>query len=244
MNPTTSDEIQEPRRPHWNYLDLAFFVGAVVPALSLAFLLVQGVMVFVPKQAAVKSSQALIFQGVAVTFLLGALYFVVAWRYGAPFWRSLGWRLPIPHAALLLAAGPVMAIGLGALGVALKMGGQPSEIDEMITGRTSLLIWAFYGVAVAPVFEELVFRGFLYPLFARNLGPWGGIICTALPFGLLHGAQNHWAWQSVLLISVAGGIFGFVRYKTHSTAASFLLHAAYNAAEFGLFGIAHWGEFR
>ncbi len=61
-----------------------------------------------------------------------------------------------------------------------------------------------FGVVLAPIFEEMLFRGFLLPLLARSLGPWLGILLTAVPFALLHGAQNHWAWQPIVLIGMAG----------------------------------------
>jgi membrane protease YdiL (CAAX protease family) len=90
------------------------------------------------------------------------------------------------------------------------------------------------------MFEEILFRGVLLPLLARSLGAWPGILLTALPFALLHGPQNTWAWQQVVLIGVAGAIFGWVRYRTGATSASFLLHAAYNATGFLGFAIARW----
>jgi membrane protease YdiL (CAAX protease family) len=86
----------------------------------------------------------------------------------------------------------------------------------------------------------MLFRGFLLPLLVRSIGPWLGIILTAVPFALLHGAQNHWAWQPVLLIGIAGIAFGYVRYKTGSTTAAFLMHAAYNATGFLGYTLTHW----
>ncbi len=79
-----------------------------------------------------------------------------------------------------------------------------------------------------PAWEELLFRGFLFPLLARSLGPWPGIIVTAIPFALLHGAQAQWTWQNLVVIGLAGVTFGFVRYKTGSTIASAMVHAGYN----------------
>jgi membrane protease YdiL (CAAX protease family) len=65
-------------------------------------------------------------------------------------------------------------------------------------------------------------------LLAKSLGAAGGILLTALPFALLHGAQNQWAWQQITLIGFAGVAFGYTRYKTGSTAASTLLHCGFN----------------
>jgi hypothetical protein len=98
-----------------------------------------------------------------------------------------------------------------------------------------------FGVLLAPIFEETLFRGFLLPLLARSVGPQLGIFFTADPFALLHGAQNRWAWQPVVLIGLAGVVFGYVRYKTGSTTAAFLMHSAYNAMGFVGYTLTHWG---
>ena len=173
-------------------------------------------------------------------FLVGALYLVIVWRYHEPFLPSLGWTFPIPHALLVLAAGPVLTIALSALGVLLRAPLDSSQIEVLIKSRASLAAIILFGVVLAPIFEEMLFRGFLLPLLVRSVGPWPGIVLTAVPFALLHGAQNHWAWQPVLLIGIAGIAFGYVRYKTGSTTAAFLMHSAYNATGFLGYTLTHW----
>ncbi len=173
-------------------------------------------------------------------FLVGALYLVIAWRYGEPFLTSLGWTFPIPKAFLVLAAGPVLAIALSALGVFLRAPLDSSQIEVLIKSRASLAAIILFGVVLAPIVEEMLFRGFLLPLLVRSMGPWLGILLTAVPFALLHGTQNHWAWQPVVLIGIAGIAFGYVRYKTGSTTAAFLMHSAYNAMGFLGYTLTHW----
>jgi len=174
-------------------------------------------------------------------FLLSALYLVIAWRYGEPFWSALGWNFPVPRAGLLLAAGPALTISLSALGVLLRVPSDGSQIESLINSRASLAVVILFGVLLAPIFEETLFRGFLLPLLARSAGPQLGILLTAVPFALLHGAQNRWAWQPVVLIGLAGMVFGYVRYKTGSTTAAFLMHSAYNAMGFVGYTLTHWG---
>ena len=158
----------------------------------------------------------------------------------SPFWSALGWTFPIPYAWLLLVAGPVLTIALSVLGVLLRAPSDSSQIEVLIKSRASLAAVMLFGVLLAPIFEEMLFRGFLFPLLARSVGPWLGILLTAVPFALLHGAQNHWAWQPVVLIGVAGVVFGYVRYKTGSTTAAFLMHSAYNATGFLGYTLTHW----
>jgi membrane protease YdiL (CAAX protease family) len=101
-------------------------------------------------------------------------------------------------------------------------------------------------VLVAPFFEETIFRGYLYPLFATKFsgfakrfgvdpaqairfGMTAAILLTGLLFGLLHGAQLGWTWGLVSLLIVVGVIFTFVRAHTGTVLASFLLHLGYNS---------------
>jgi membrane protease YdiL (CAAX protease family) len=184
--------------------------------------------------------RTLVFQSFMYVFLVGALYLVIVWRYHEPFWTSLGWTFPIPNAFLPLAVGPALAVALSALGVLLRAPMDGSQIEILIKSRASLAAIILFGVVLAPIFEEMLFRGFLLPLLVRSMGPWLGIFLTAVPFALLHGAQNHWAWQPVLLIGIAGIAFGYVRYKTGSTTAAFLMHSAYNATGFLGYTLTHW----
>ena len=184
--------------------------------------------------------RTLVFQSFMYVFLVGALYLVVAWRYGEPFLPSLGWTFPIPNAFFVLVAGPALTIALSALGVLLRAPLDSSQIEVLIKSRASLAAIILFGVVLAPIFEEMLFRGFLLPLLVRSMGPSLGILLTAVPFALLHGAQNHWAWQPVLLIGIAGIAFGYVRYKMGSTTAAFLMHSAYNATGFLGYTLTHW----
>ena len=231
----------ERRAPIWGYQDLALFLSAILPSLALAGVLLRVSRMVAPSLFFSDAARTLVFQSFMYVFLVGALYLVIAWRYGEPFLGALGWTFPIPHAFLLLVAGPALTITLSGIGVILHAPTDSSQIELLIKSRASLAAVMLFGVVLAPIFEEMVFRGFLLPLLARSVGAWPGIVLTAVPFGLLHGAQNHWAWQPVVLIGVAGIAFGYVRYKTGSTTAAFLMHSAYNAMGFLGYALTHWG---
>ena len=230
----------ERRAPIWGYRDLALFLSAVLPSLALAALFLRTTRMVAPAFFGSDAVRTLVFQSFMYVFLVGALYLVIAWRYGEPFLTSLGWTFPIPHAFFVLTGGPALTIALSALGVLLRAPLDSSQIEVLIKSRASLAAIILFGVVLAPIFEEMLFRGFLLPLLVRSMGPWLGIVLTAVPFALLHGAQNHWAWQPVLLIGIAGIAFGYVRYKTGSTTAAFLMHSAYNATGFLGYTLTHW----
>jgi membrane protease YdiL (CAAX protease family) len=216
----------EPREyPFWTYEDLGLFVGSVIPV----FLLALGIVRVIPMPKGAVG--AMLYQSLIYALLLAVLYVVVAWRYARPFWRSLRWttfRLPF----LCAAGGPALAIASSTLGVILKAPPIPSPIEDLISDRRSLFVMMLFLTVFGPVFEELVFRGFLFPLLARSVGPWPGILLAAAPFALVHGSQYHWSWQHLTVVGLAGAVFGFVRYKSGSTAAATLVHTGYNATLF------------
>lgn len=214
--------------PFWTYEDLGLFIGSIIPVFLLSMLIVQ----FVPLPGG--AVRAMAYQSLIYALLLGVLYLLVAWRYEQPFWRSLGWtvfRLPF----LCAAVGPVLAITTSTLGVLMKAPPDPSPIEDLISDRRSLFVMMLFLTVFGPVFEELVFRGFLFPLLARSLGPWPGILLAGTLFALVHGSEYHWHWQHLTLVALAGTVFGFLRYKTGSTAAATLAHTGYNATLFVVF---------
>ncbi len=119
-------------------------------------------------------------------------------------------------------------------------------IQELFKSRTGAMLLMTMAVLVAPLVEETIFRGYLYPLFASKFsglaevfgadsagalrfGTALGIIITGILFGLMHGAQLGWTWELVGLLSLVGVIFTFARAWTGTVFASFLLHLGYNS---------------
>jgi membrane protease YdiL (CAAX protease family) len=81
-------------------------------------------------------------------------------------------------------------------------------------------------VVVAPVTEELFFRGFLHRGWAPSwLGVSGTIVVTALLWALLHQQYNV---LGILFIFVMGLIFGWMRQRSGSTLLPMALHTANN----------------
>jgi uncharacterized protein len=213
----------------WSYEDLALLLAAILPSILIASFLTRF------SGASSKGAQTLLFQSAIFGLLLTVLYLLVSLRYRQPFWRSMGWSWPVRGAWWCAAAGPALAFVIPALGVALRAPEVPDPIKDLITGRASLAIVMLFVVVLGPIYEELFFRGFLYPLLAKSFGAPSGILLSALPFALLHGSQYQWAWQQIALVGLAGAAFGYVRYRTGSTAASTILHGCFNGTQFVAF---------
>lgn len=82
----------------------------------------------------------------------------------------------------------------------------------------------FSVVFVAPLTEELLFRGALLPILTQRLGFRAGLGVSALLFGLFHVHPF-----AILYATLAGLVLGAVAHRSRSILPSFTLHAGFNA---------------
>jgi membrane protease YdiL (CAAX protease family) len=223
------------RVPFWDYKDLALFTALAVPSLGVAFLLVQAVFLMTGYRPEGKAVPVLAGQFLGYTFWFLSLYGLLKLRYDRPFWKSLGWVAPGRALWPSLVCGPVVALSVGALGVALRTPEIEMPIKELLSDPASIALVGVFAVTLGPMCEELAFRGFLLPLVARSLGPAMGVVISALPFAILHGPQYSWSWRHVLLITLASCAFGWMRLRSGSTLAAALMHAGYNLTFFSAY---------
>jgi membrane protease YdiL (CAAX protease family) len=219
--------VQE-REPFWGYADLAMFLGLTLPCLAAGWALVKAILWVFRIHPAVKVAELLADQLVFYVLLFFALSAILRLQYGRPFWRSLGWvdtRLP---AMTIVVLGVLTAVAVALASVLLRTPEAPNPMTEMMRDTRALIPMGIFGVTIAPLFEELAFRGFLQPLLVRSLGVLAGIFVSAAAFGILHFQEYGNSWRHAVVISLAGAAFGCMRYVTRSTKASVIMHAAYN----------------
>lgn len=163
------------------------------------------------------------------------LYITLSVLRGHSFWRCLGWRKiksqnpEQPRNPLVyFFTGSGLSLFVALLTLRMK---EPDNIpmEELFKHRQTALLFVAMAVLVAPLVEETLFRGYLYPLFARSFGVTPAIVLTGVLFGMMHGAQLGWTWSLVSLLILVGIIFTLVRARTGSVFASFLMHLGYNS---------------
>jgi hypothetical protein len=162
---------------------------------------------------------------------------------GLPFWRTVRWRWTsgIPGYVVL---GFLLSIFVAFANSVLPIP-KSLPIEKYFADTLGVWMLAIFGVTVAPLMEEMFFRGFLYPVLARPLGSGWSVMITALGFALLHSPQLGGAWAPLLLLYVVGIVLTFVRVRTGSVVPGFFLHAAYNLTIFTemYFQTAHFHNF-
>jgi CAAX protease family protein len=81
-------------------------------------------------------------------------------------------------------------------------------------------------VIMAPLFEELFFRGFLYAGWSQSrLGVNATIVLTSVLWSVQH---VQYSWYGILQIFVMGIVLGWLRKKTGSIYPPLLMHAVWN----------------
>lgn len=82
--------------------------------------------------------------------------------------------------------------------------------------------WFFLAVAVvAPIHEELIFRGYAFSGWVEKLGVWGAILIPAVLFTICH---VQYGWVGLVYVFVMGVALGFLRWKTGSIYPCIALH--------------------
>jgi hypothetical protein len=225
----TNTEREDSNQPFWRWSDLAIFAGLAIPALVGGAAVAQLLGLASPALKDVRTWTSMLF---FYLFWFSGLYVILKTRYNRPFWESLGWVFPSRGLMASLLGGPVVALTVGALGMLLKTPQRDMPILRLLDGPVGIALFGLFSVVLGPATEELAFRGFLMPLAIRSLGVAPGIVLSALPFAVLHGPEYAWTWQYVVLIGLAGALFGAVRYYTRSTLASAAMHSTYNLTFF------------
>jgi membrane protease YdiL (CAAX protease family) len=223
---------QPEKQPFWGYQDLLAFLAAAVPALLVAALIAKLLFNAFALRGQGKAPELLAAQFLGYLFWFVFLYLLLRLKYGRPFWQSLGWVRASERFWRWAGWGALLAIAVSIAGSLLRTPDLDMPMKHLLSDRMSVLLIGVAAATVGPVCEEVAFRGFLMPLMVRSMGAPLGIVLSALPFALLHGPQYAWSWRHIVLITVAGVAFGYVRYRSGSTAAAAIVHAAYNTTFF------------
>jgi uncharacterized protein len=142
------------------------------------------------------------------------------WQFGlrpTRFWRGVGWALLGMVAFYISAAIWVAVIGEPEQSTAEDIGADESNVALYLAGV--LFIW------VAPIVEEVFFRGFFYGSLRTKLPTiWAALICGVV-FGAIHFGSGV---SAVPILMVLGVIFCLVRERTGSLYPCIGMHALNN----------------
>jgi membrane protease YdiL (CAAX protease family) len=168
----------------------------------------------------------------ATTGVCGALVvLIIQLRRGARLadylaWRWIGWR-----AARFWFAASLVLVGVAeGVNYLADRPAVPDFLRLAYETAGSLPLLALAVVVAAPLFEELLFRGFLYAgLAGSRLRPAGAIVVSAFIWTVIHTQYDFFDLTQVFI----GGLFlGWARARTGSVLLPFATHALWNAVAF------------
>lgn len=163
------------------------------------------------------------------------LYFMVCVVRGLRFGPGLAVRKLPPGLV------PGILVGGGLLAIAIQFSNvlvpppHTLPIDKLFTTRAAAFLIVSVSILVAPVVEELVFRGYIYTLLERLWGMTPAVLASGLLFGAIHFPQLWPGYFQMLLLCFVGIVLSYTRARTGTVIASMLLHFAYNGVISALF---------
>lgn len=219
----------------WTWWDLFVVIGFTFGGLIVGGLITGGAYVFLDLPLAEESLPVPLF------FILGSVIYLalivgIYWRtvrHHQISWSSLGvhgsslqWLLAVP-VLFVLQMSAAAAVNL--LLVAPFVGGEFENPQiEALSGGNPLtfvdFVLLFILVAVlAPIAEELFFRGMLYPLLRKRFSLWPAIMIDSIVFAVVH-----FLLVLVPALFVIGLFLTWLRAQSQSVLPSIFLHMLQN----------------
>ena len=92
-------------------------------------------------------------------------------------------------------------------------------------GEKLKIMMVIVAAGIVPIFEEMLFRGFLQSTLRSATGPWTAIIVTSVFFALVHW-PNYTHMPALFLLSCG---FGYAYERSGSLFRPILMHALFNS---------------
>ena len=238
-----------------------FFLLLTVLAFGLAETAILMLAHGAPVEATLKDQRLQLFANVGTYVVaLGIAYFAMPVFWNRPFLVGLQWNADKARWWLGIVG---LVAGFAAQGVTVFIP-HTKELPIEAIFHNPALIWflAVFGVVIGPLFEEIMFRGFLLPAIAiavdwvriprggddlgslENLIEWRSSpaysnaalvissLITSALFAMIHGPQLGFTLPALALLMCVSLGLCFVRIKFSSVAASALVHGSYNLSVF------------
>lgn len=215
---------------HWPDI---FAVGILVGFYYLMFLL----QAYMPAQSEeVEITAPVLIFNIGLQIFLAAMVLVcVVTRINPVSWLGIKWRdwpwvvliAPATVAAMWACFAGLYVVGYQAFieSLGVEMVQDTVELFQKTEDIGVLILMAFTAVIIAPLCEEVVFRGYLYPVLKKFNGPWIGALVSALIFSAAHSSM-----AALLPLFIFGVLLVYLYEWTGSIWAPIAAHFLFNAA--------------
>ena len=158
-----------------------------------------------------------------------ALVWAIVTKFGKrPFWDALGWSWS-PRIGFWASAG--IALGLFGLGLLIFQifGDQETALTRILNSSTAArYAVVLMAILTAPLVEEVVYRGVLYPALQRRVGRLWSVIGVMMVFAIIHVPQYLPSFGAISTIGVLSLSLTLVRAYTGQLLPCVVIHAVFN----------------
>jgi membrane protease YdiL (CAAX protease family) len=233
-----------PDNPPWNSIaafGMWFFSIVVLFVLSGAAILMYAIAngtigAANSSEAKLQLDPNMILVGLLTTLPVHLLTIAVAWllvtnagKY--PFWQTLGWNWGRNFGFWASLGTAVCFFLLAGLIISL-FGETDNELMRILrSSRSAVYVTAFMATVTAPLVEETVYRGVLYPAFRRTFGTAGSIAFVTLLFAGVHYWQYRESPGVLIAILLLSLVLTTVRAWTGNLLPCFVIHTVFNGIQ-------------
>ena len=177
-------------------------------------------------------------QMIGMIFLAGVVPAILFWRvnlkefFGLEWqaWKKVFWIAPAFVFSMLVLLSLQIALGWQDW-TEWKFGAEQQAAVTLLKESKDvglLLALAVSAVLIAPLTEEVIFRGYLYPVMKRYSNRWVAAVFTGVAFGVIH-----FNVFSLPTLAVMGVVLVVLYEKTGSLWVTIACHAAFNGLTVG-----------
>lgn len=169
---------------------------------------------------------------------LGTSWLVVTRLGKKPFLQTLGWRWH-PQFRWAHAVGlAVLMFGVAAA-ISKLLPHQETDMEKILKMGTSIrLLVVVLAVLVAPLVEEVVYRGVIYSSIERLWGKVAGVAVVTGIFALVHVPQYWGSVAAITAIVTLSLVLTMLRAWTGSLLPCVVMHLVYNGIQAGILIVA------
>jgi uncharacterized protein len=162
---------------------------------------------------------------------LAFCWLIVTGRGQRPFWRMLGWNWHPQFKWVHAVALAFLMLGAAML-FSKILPHHETDLERILKlGASVRVLTALLAVLTAPLVEEVVYRGVLYPGIAKRWGWVAGLIVTTVLFALVHVPQYWGSWAAIATILLLSFVLTLLRATTGSILPSVATHLVYNGIQ-------------
>lgn len=246
------------RIPHLGHALLFFSIAWLM--LALCAVIVLG-FAHIRTEEAIKAHQGLgaVAQAISYVLTLAFAWWLFPRLWERSFLHGLQWNVLAVHRRWYWIVPAAIAMSaLAQFSLRFVSAPKNSPMNQLLGTTSGAWLMTAFGVLLAPLAEEIAFRGFLLPALATAYDwlamertPAGfqrwqnsamhsraalvfAAIFSSVPFALMHAGQLEHAWGALGILYGVSLVLSTVRIRTNSVACSVLMHATYNLTVFAV----------